>query len=225
MCQRWRIPKEVGNDIVSLGLFDIWLYIDDSGSMAFEENGERISDLKLIIERVAYAATLFDDDGINIRFMNSNPPEQLCNHIRNEQQVQQLMSNVQFKGLTPMGTKLNEKVIQPILADANRNSLQKPVLVITVTDGQPAGEAQGAVFETIKQASAALARTRYGPGAINFQFAQVGNDAKAREFLGTLDSDPVVGSLVDCTSNYENEQVEMSRANPPVDLTPELWVR
>jgi hypothetical protein len=32
---------------VKLSLFDVVLYIDDSGSMAFEEGGERIDDLKL----------------------------------------------------------------------------------------------------------------------------------------------------------------------------------
>lgn len=32
---------------VKLALFDVILYIDDSGSMQFEENGERIDDLKL----------------------------------------------------------------------------------------------------------------------------------------------------------------------------------
>ncbi|KAH0412176.1 hypothetical protein KCU90_g18024, partial [Aureobasidium melanogenum] len=47
---------------------------------------------------------------------------------------------------------------------------------------------------------------------------------KAREFLGKLDDDPVVGQLVDCTSNFENESAEMARANPPVDLTPDLWI-
>lgn len=30
--------------------------------------------------------------------------------------------------------------------------------------------------------------------------------------------------MVDCTSNFENESAEMARANPPVDLTPDLWV-
>lgn len=35
--------------------------------MQFEENGERIDDLKLILSRVVQAATLFDDDGISIR--------------------------------------------------------------------------------------------------------------------------------------------------------------
>jgi len=69
-----------------------------------------------------------------------------------------------------------------------------------------------------------LRNPRYGKGAVAFQFAQVGNDLKAREFLGKLDEEPGIGDMVDCTSNFEVEQDEMSRANPPVDLTPDLWV-
>ncbi|KAH7063664.1 putative RfeF [Macrophomina phaseolina] len=225
LCQRWRLPQEIGNDIVKLGLFDIILYIDDSGSMQFEENGERIKDLRLILERVAYAATLFDDDGISVRFMNSLPPPQVTEHIKSDQQVEQLMSQIQFKGLTPMGSHLKERVLDEVLRNARAGQLRKPVLVITITDGQPAGEPQNAVFEAIRNTTSELSRMpQYGPGAVQFQFAQVGNDEKAREFLSKLDQDPQVGQLVDCTSNYENESAEMARSNPPVDLTPELWL-
>jgi hypothetical protein len=42
--------------------------------------------------------------------------------------------------------------------------------------------------------------------------------------LGKLDNDPTVGRMVDCTSNYENESAEMARANPPVELTPDVWI-
>ena len=42
---------------------EVVIFIDDSGSMAFEEQGERIKDLELILQRVAFAATLFDEDG------------------------------------------------------------------------------------------------------------------------------------------------------------------
>ena len=169
--------------------------------MAFEENGERIDDLKLILQRVAYAATLFDADGISMRFMNQTPPLNLIEHIRSDQQIEQLMSNIQFKSLTPMGTELRNKVIDGIVLAAARNGqLRKPQLVITITDGQPAGEPQTAVFDTVKYAKNELSR-QFGPGAIAFQFAQVGNDQKAREFLGKLDDDPVVGNLVDCTSS------------------------
>jgi len=41
------MPKELASDLVKLALFDVILYVDDSGSMAFEEGGERIEDLKL----------------------------------------------------------------------------------------------------------------------------------------------------------------------------------
>jgi hypothetical protein len=69
--RRWRMPKELAIDLASLALYDIVLFVDDSGSMAFEENGERIDDLKLISSKVAEVATMFDDDGILMRFMNS----------------------------------------------------------------------------------------------------------------------------------------------------------
>lgn len=39
--------------------------------MAFEEGGERIQDLKLICDKASEVATLFDTDGILVRFMNS----------------------------------------------------------------------------------------------------------------------------------------------------------
>lgn len=205
--------------------FVLTIATDDSGSMQFEENGERIKDLQLIIQRVAFAATLFDDDGIEVRFMNDDPPPQMTSHIKTEQQVEALLAQKRYKGLTPMGTKLREKVIDGIvLSNLRSGQMRKPVLVIAVTDGQPAGEPQNAVFDTVKYAVDQVSRSQYGPGAVAFQFAQVGNDEKAREFLGKLDNDPSVGQMVDCTSNYENESMEMARANPPVDLTPDLWV-
>jgi hypothetical protein len=190
--------------------------------MQFEEGGERIQDLKLILSKVAYAASLFDQDGIEIRFMNS---ELQGNNIHNAAEVESLISRIQFKGLTPMGTQLRNKVLEPLVVQkARSNQLRKPVLVITITDGQPAGEASTAVFDAIRYASNELSRSPYGKGAVSFQFAQVGNDLKAREFLGKLDNEPGIGELIDSTSNFEVEQDEMSRAQPPLDLTPDLWL-
>jgi len=132
------------------------------------------------------------------------------------------MATVQYKGLTPMGTELRKKVIDGIVMNKIRDRrYTKPHLVIVITDGQPAGEAATTVFDTIKYAAQEVGR-QFGSGGIAFQIAQVGNDLKAREFLAKLDEDPVVGKLVDCTSNYENESDEMRRKG--VDLTPDLWL-
>lgn len=72
-------------------------------------------------------ATLFDDDGILIRFMNSTVEG---NGVRDAGAAAALVAQVQFNGLTPLGTNLDKKVIQPFLAAGvhNRN-LQKPILV------------------------------------------------------------------------------------------------
>jgi len=222
LAQRWRIPMEVANELVQLGLYDIIIFIDDSGSMAFEEAGERIKDLRLILERVASTATIFDEDGISLRFMNANYQINMLENIKSEQQIGQIMDTVQYKGLTPMGTELRKKVIDGIVMNKIRDRrYTKPHLVIVITDGQPAGEAATTVFDTIKYAAQEVGR-QFGSGGIAFQIAQVGNDLKAREFLAKLDEDPVVGKLVDCTSNYENESDEMRRKG--VDLTPDLWL-
>ncbi|KAH7083893.1 transcription factor RfeF [Paraphoma chrysanthemicola] len=229
--QRWRVAKEIANDIVKLALYDIVLYIDDSGSMQFEEEGSRIKDLRLILERVSFAATLFDQDGISLRFMNTDlsgardqQGRPLQDGVASEAQIEQIMRGVQFKGLTPMGTSLRKKVIDEIvLAKAGQGALRKPVLVIAITDGQPAGEPQNAVFDTIRYAFDTLQQRfpQYGRGGIAFEFAQVGNDEMAKKFLSKLDEDPQIGPMVDY---FENEQEEMARANPPVDLTPDLWI-
>ncbi|KAL9014912.1 MAG: hypothetical protein Q9173_000467 [Seirophora scorigena] len=212
LCARWHIPREIGQDLAKLALFDIVLYIDNSGSMKFDDS--RIAGLKQIITSVVYAATLFDDDGISIRFMNdwpSNPAidgfdMRRLDRIQNEQTVEQIISKTLFSGLTPLGSELRNKVIDPlVLSPARAGQLQKPVLVITITDGFPEGEQPNTIFETIRYASNELSRMpQYGPGAISFQFAQVGNDQQATDFLAKLDSDPYVGQLVDCTSTRTN---------------------
>ncbi|KAI5453906.1 hypothetical protein NCC49_004901 [Naganishia albida] len=217
----WRLPKEVALDLVKIALFDVVILCDDSGSMAFEQNGERIEDLKLILSRVAFACSLFDHDGINIRFLNS-PYD--GNHINSEQAAMQLVSQIKFTGLTPLGTSLDQKVLQPLLLQpARMNALQKPLLVICITDGAPAGEPADKVFDVISRAHDELARTRYGPDAVSFQFAQVGDDRKAEEFLSALDAHPKVGPLIDSTGNYEMESAQFLRMSGQ-SMDPSLWI-
>jgi len=217
----WRMPKELASDLVKLSLFDIVLYIDDSGSMAFEEGGERIDDLKLILSRVAYATSLFDQDGIQVRFMNNRTEG---NNITTENQALQLVQQIKFSGLTPLGTQMWQKILQPlVLGPARAGSLQKPVVVIAITDGTPAGENKDEIVNVILRTDQELKRTRYGPDAVSYQFAQVGNDQKATRFLEELDNHPQIGGLIDCTSNFELEQAEMSRKSG-IDLTPEMWL-
>ncbi|SCZ94689.1 BZ3500_MvSof-1268-A1-R1_Chr12-3g04047 [Microbotryum saponariae] len=230
LASEWNIPMEVAIDTAKLALFDTVLYCDDSGSMAFEEGGTRIDDLKVVISRCAYATSLFDFDGIQVRFMKSvlrswhDRSRVEGNGINSESGAMQLIENVKFSGLTPLGQALDEKVLQPlVLGPARAGRLQKPVVVIAVTDGIPS-EPRDNITRVIINANRELARTRYGPDAISYQFAQVGNDQKARAFLEELDKHPEIGDLIDTTSNYENEADDFARNNAGVELTPSLWL-
>ncbi|KAL7338073.1 hypothetical protein BJY59DRAFT_653706 [Rhodotorula toruloides] len=221
IANEWRIPMEVAMDLAKLALFDTVLLVDDSGSMAFEENGSRIDDAKLIVSRVATAATLFDTDGISVYFLNSKT---VGNNVTNEQQAQQLLAGIKFSGLTPLGTSLEQKILQPLLVSpARQGTLRKPLLVVCITDGAPGGEDRHTIVRAITRAKRELAQTRFGPDALSVQLAQIGNDLGARQFLGEIDSHPEVGGLVDVTSNYELEADDFQKTTGQ-DLTPELWL-
>lgn len=60
-----------------------------------------------------------------------------------------------------MGTSLDKKILQPlVLAPARAGTLQKPVVVIVITDGTPAGD-QISPEDAILRADAELKRTRW----------------------------------------------------------------
>ncbi|KAI4247640.1 MAG: hypothetical protein L6R42_009562, partial [Xanthoria sp. 1 TBL-2021] len=189
LCRRYKFLPEIGRDLVKLALFDIILYIDNSGSM-HDEGPKRINDLRNIMTGVVSISMLFDDDGISIRFMNdwdSNPAMdgvdmRRLDNIKDEQMIEHIVGKIQYTGITPLGAELRNKVIDPmVLGPARNRQLQKPVLVITITDGQPT-ETDDVVKNVVQYASNELSRMpQYGPGAISFQFAQVGNDQPARE--------------------------------------------
>ncbi|KAL2918931.1 hypothetical protein HK105_201765 [Polyrhizophydium stewartii] len=220
LSHRWRIAPELVCDLCSLALFDVVFFIDDSGSMVFEEDGDRIDDLKFILSKAAEVMTLFDDDGVQVRFMNSNV---IGEGIRTTDHVNELVERVRFSGMTPLGTQFKSKVIDPIvLGPAISGQMAKPVLTIIITDGEPTREPKDTLRRVIVEAKRTLSRTKYGPGALAIQIGQVGTDIKAQQFLATLDNDPEVGNMIDCTSNYEMESEEFT--NNGAELTPEFWL-
>ncbi|KAL3155837.1 hypothetical protein ABBQ32_012847 [Trebouxia sp. C0010 RCD-2024] len=217
---KWNMPMELAFDLCTLALYDIAIYADDSTSMKFAEGGERIKDLKAILSRVCEVATLFDDDGLSVRFMNSKLEG---NHVKTSSEASALVDRVKFEGMTPLGTNLDAKIVQPLFAAlVQRNCLPKPVLVIAITDGEPTGEPVDRVVQVIKNAKAVASQSPYGPGSIAFEFAQVGKDAAAQAFLARLDKHPDVGKMIDATSYFELEQEEYKRKG--INLTPDVWL-
>eukprot|EP00842_Homolaphlyctis_polyrhiza_P001505 jgi/Hompol1/2355/HPOL_005967-RA len=188
--------------------------------MLFEQDGERIDDLKFIISKIAEVTTVFDLDGVSIRFMNSNVHAE---GIRTAAQVEEIVSRVHWAGLTPLGTQFAAKIVQPfVIKPATMGTLPKPVLAIIITDGEPTREPHDTLRTVIREAKDALLHTLYGSGALAIQIGQVGTDLKAQSFLASLDNDPIVGNMIDCTGNFELESEKFEQMQ--LQLTPEMWL-
>lgn len=129
LAARWRMPVELAIDLAALALYDVVIYGDDSGSME-SENGERIKDLELIMAKVAEVATLFDEDGIEVRFINSDAQG---NGIKSGSDASRLLQRLEYRWDTKLATQLEAKILGPM---AYARQLAKPLLVITITDAR-----------------------------------------------------------------------------------------
>lgn len=220
ICEKWQVPLEQAIKLCKLALFDVAIYVDDSASMERMEGGQRVEQLRHMLSQIAFCASLLDDDGIDIEFINAPFSGK---GIRTEREVHDLLFRVQYKYNTRLGTQLRAKILDPFVRAAQRGQLRKPLVVITITDGEPQGEPRTTIFDVILRTDRELRKTRYGRDAISYQFAQVGNDRQAQDFLSELDEDRRIGDLVDCTSRYELEAEEWMRKTQS-HLTREEWL-
>jgi hypothetical protein len=203
--------SEVAIDLFQLALYDIVILADDSGSMAM--NDGRIEELNVVVEKIARVATKFDRDGITVCFLNDTK----VHNNQNESSAKDLVKKARYSGRTPIGSVLRNRIIDPMVVKAGPQ-LQKPVLVIVVTDGEP--DSKDDVYNALKYAKDY--NEKMGTNCVEFEFAQIGNDQAAQKFLYDLDVHPTVGDIVDVTSSYELEEEEFARAG--ANLTPYMWI-
>ena len=105
-----------------LSNFETVLIIDDSGSMNTPTRWEELKEVVRIVIRIA---TIFDEDGIDINFLNRQNYE----NVKNLATVDYIL-NEQPYGLTPLNRVLEEVLFK------YQNS-NKPVLIVIATDGLP----------------------------------------------------------------------------------------
>jgi hypothetical protein len=150
-----------------------------------------------------------DPDGIVVRFLNNSKEG---NGLSKQEDVDKMFNGVNPSGCTPLGTKLRDRILNGIVRPLlNNNELQRPVLVMIVTDGQPDTSPineKNELLNVLTEAKTMFKNSKYGEFGICFSFSQIGTDKAATEFLGMLDTHPVVGNFVDCTSSYLIEKQE-----------------
>ncbi len=99
---------------------------------------DRFIILEDTLGRVATFATILSPDGISIRILNYDGDEQgRWDKLRTVEDVNKRMKRVKYEGVTPLGTRLWSKVLEPmILNKAKSEVLRKPVIVVLITDGE-----------------------------------------------------------------------------------------
>ncbi|KAH7096074.1 hypothetical protein FB567DRAFT_48531 [Paraphoma chrysanthemicola] len=232
----WGIPVKVATEIVQLGIYDMIIFIDNSGSMRLEENEERLDDLKVICRFAAALHELFEGKtqakgdtleqhhSLQVCFMNGEQP---ISTVRDRAEMEEALKQGKFRGLTKLSSELEEKVLKPLRTKYTNGPLRRPVMVLVVTDGGLSHESTEEMINMLDRTYQALGQD-CEPGAtpriLSLQFAQVGNDHKAQHFLAQMKLDPRLRQKIDCTPNFEVLQELLYTAEPPAKLTPGFWL-
>ncbi|RPB02620.1 hypothetical protein L873DRAFT_1673115 [Choiromyces venosus 120613-1] len=198
--------KELAKDLAVLALYDMAILIDDSESMTYEENGQRIEILKGVLNIIndIYRHAAEPQTGIRaIRFMNNyNDQDRFLGN------PYKLIEGHYFGGTTKIGTELHKRILKPLVLGTS--AMKKPLLVMVITDGAIEGEKKGLLEKVIINCVNKLNNERpMGADSVAFQFSCIGDDEGARKVLQDLDDHKVVGDYVDCQKGVSHAMITL----------------
>ncbi|EFY86753.1 von Willebrand factor [Metarhizium acridum CQMa 102] len=179
-----------GDRYANLANFDTILLIDDSGSMA----GNLWSEAKDALISIAEIVTTYDEDGIDMYFLNHMSRELQGDkskakggyyNVTRKDTIERIFSHVHPSGATYTGRRL-EQILLPYLRkfqSADDVDDVKPINLIVITDGAPSDNPEQAILQ--------IARTldQYAAPSyqVGIQFFQIGSDGYATSALQQLD--------------------------------------
>jgi hypothetical protein len=179
-----------------LSEYDINIVIDDSTSMMLEG---RWGDCKEAIGLLIPYATKYDDDGVDIYFLNHKESY----NVKKSEDINYIFSKIKPRGGTDIGNKLCAifKKYFDGLVVKNGLSNKKPMNIIIITDGTPTDKEF--LMKCIADFYGAIKNKGLVPKNIfGIQFYQVGTDLEATKFLEYMDNeyykDYNIEDLIDC---------------------------
>mgnify|MGYP003675548273 CR=1 FL=1 len=129
LLEKYEIDKLYSEKFPYLEDYDIVFLIDDSGSMnsplSESQHATRWDELKEVVKIVVEIATIFDDDGVDLYFLNREP----IYNVKHSSNVEFLLRERPY-GRTPLTEKCNDIF-------SKYSGKEKPVLLVIATDGVP----------------------------------------------------------------------------------------
>ena len=242
----FNIPSlDIATDLAVCSLFDYIILGDNSTSMNMSGNQnmmkqpERTCDydqfetqennnvtrwelMKQLIKNGAFIMTMFDEDGISLRWLNNND-RYAKDNIKTVMEVEAAFG-MDPHGNTEIGRALTEIATSMIYPKLQNNQLMKPVMIVTYTDGVSNDDIKMAIRDIRRN----VKNSKYGSRAALFIFNQVGNDKSAEDALSIVDNEKDSrigandgsGDITDCTSNFKKEKAQYDAAQ--LRVNPEL---
>lgn len=200
VCQKYGITKQAFKILSNnLGIRDVVLLVDDSGSMNLEN---RIEDAIATMTMLLEISLMFDSNGIDVMFLNQTHFNCVINSI---DQVTALNDKFEANGGTNAGNALNYFVK---LFKHNYTSVSgKPVTLIYLGDGKI--DDSDLFTQTIVNACKIPRNSDANVRPITFQLFQVGTDAEASKYFQDLDvilKD--IYKLEDCVDTVSYEKMK-----------------
>lgn len=186
-----RQPSIKENQLEFLRSYDTIFIVDDSSSMNVNERPDgsmgqsRWEEARDALAGMVELAAKYDDDGVELHFLNSDKCLLNC---RDPRQVKQLFDSITPEGLTPTGTKLELLLLQYMddietHKQARTGIEPKKRNYVIITDGAATDDPESVILTTAMR----LDRGNFPLAQVGVQFVQVGDDVEAREALKELD--------------------------------------
>lgn len=131
---------------------------------------------------IAEAAARYDTNGIDLYFLNN---ESVGTNLKSSQEVKAFFDRVEPDGITPIGSKLEELLLDYLLRFEEDVVKPKPINFVVLTDGAPTDDPE----EVIMTAARRLDAQHAPVSQVGIQFVQIGNDPHATEALRELDDE------------------------------------
>ncbi|OQE84078.1 hypothetical protein PENNAL_c0029G06507 [Penicillium nalgiovense] len=178
-------------------LYKVIFYCDDSGSM---DKDDRWGSLKSVVNAMTEVMTGLAPKyqrTVQLRFINKD-------ETSSDLQPSEILGKLNFKpnGGTKIGTVLNDKVLKPFVKDVidGGRVLDRPYLVIAITDGHPESEDTGKFRSVVSEYRDYITSNGYSKHALCINLNQIGNDKDASQFLNGLANDSATEDILHVTA-------------------------
>ncbi|KAE9407289.1 hypothetical protein BT96DRAFT_153031 [Gymnopus androsaceus JB14] len=149
--------------------------------------GSLWAEARLALSSIADTASKFDEDGIDIHFINSKK-EGL--NVKSSRQVMDLFDSIRPYGSTYLGRTLDvllgDYLDEIEAAKPDKVALRKikPKNFIVITDGEPSDDPE----EVIANAAKRLDAGKFPLAQLGIQLVQIGRGEEAKRYLNRLDN-------------------------------------